>query len=187
MVKFSKEGDFITPDDDAEVAKDAEFTVLADQTLVGWVKFNGEGEPPDKIMGLLYDGFVMPLKDKLPDRDESKWELGLDGEPADPWQHHQYLVLQNTKTLEMFTFVTSSKSGRRAVGELLKHYERTLKKHPDELPVVRLRAGGYNHKDSRVGWVNTPVFQVVGKTNKDSVATPDTSVGGLIDDEVPHL
>jgi hypothetical protein len=29
-----------------------------------------------------------------------------------PWQHQIYLVLQNTLTLELFTFTTSSKTGR---------------------------------------------------------------------------
>ena len=46
MVKFSKEGKFVTHDDGKEVDENAEFTALCDQTLVGWVKFNGEGEPP---------------------------------------------------------------------------------------------------------------------------------------------
>ena len=54
MVKFSKEGKFVTSDDDQEIPEDAEFTVLAEETLIGWCKFNGEGEPPDRIMGLLY-------------------------------------------------------------------------------------------------------------------------------------
>jgi hypothetical protein len=31
----------------------------------------------------------------------------------------------------MFTFVTSSKTGRRAVVDLLRHYDRTHKAHPD--------------------------------------------------------
>src|SRR5262245_52189728 len=122
MIKFSKDAIFVTHDDGQEVAKDAEFAVLAEETLIGWVKFNGDGEPPDRIMGLLYDGFVMPPKESLPDRDESKWELRLDGKPDDPWKHHQYLVLQHTGTAELFTFVTSNKTGRRAVGNLLKHF-----------------------------------------------------------------
>ena len=185
MVKFSKEGTFITTDDDEEVSKDAEFAALCDETLVGWVKFNGEGEPPDRVMGLLYDGFVMPQRATLGDLDEKEWDEGLDGKPADPWQHHIYLVLQDIKTLEMFTFVTSSKTGRRAVVDLLRHYDRTHKTHPDELPVVRLRTGGFNHKIERIGWVNTPKFQVVGKTNRASVTKPDTSVAAFIDDELP--
>ena len=45
----------------------------------------------------------------------------------------------------MFTFATSSKTGRRAVGNLLRHYDTDAENHPDELPVVRLRKGGFPH------------------------------------------
>ena len=77
MIKFNgKDGKFITTDDDPEVAEAVEFIALCAETLVGWVKFNGVGEPPDRMMGLLYDGFVMPPKESLPDRDESQWEEG---------------------------------------------------------------------------------------------------------------
>ena len=36
-------------------------------------------------------------EESLGDLDKSQWDEGLDGEPADPWQHHQYLVLQDTE------------------------------------------------------------------------------------------
>ena len=136
-------------------------------------------------MGLLYDGFVMPARESLGDLDQKHWELGLDGQPADPWQHQMYLVLQHTETLELFTFVTSSKTGRRAVGNLLRHYDRMHKTHPGELPVVRLRTGGFQHKDARVGFVSTPVFVVCGRRPADSVAKPDTSTAAFIDDKLP--
>ena len=157
---------------------------LADQTLIGWVKFRGEGEPPDRMMGLLYVDFVMPARETLGDLDPKKWQLGLDNQPADPWQHHQYLVLQDTETSELFTFVTSSKTGRRAVVTLLRHYDRMRSNHPDELPVVRLRKGGFNHSDTRVGWVSTPVFVVCGRAPSDSAVKPDTSIGTFLNDEI---
>ena len=94
-------------------------------------------------------------------------------------------MLQDTKTLELFTFVTSTKTGRRAVGNLLRHYNRTKKTNPNELPVVRLRTGGYQHKIARVGFVVTPVFVVVGRQSRDSVAKPDTSIGTYLNDDIP--
>ena len=106
-------------------------------------------------------------------------------QPADPWQHQQMIVLQNTETQELFTFSTSSKTGRRAVGNLLRHYTRMRKTHPDELPVIRLGKGGFEHKDKRVGFVDTPVFVVVGRAPRDSATKPDTSVGAFLDDEIP--
>ena len=142
MVKFTKDGKFATTDDGEPLPEGSEFIVLADQTLIGWVRFHDDA-PPDRVMGLLYDGFVMPPRNSLGDTDEAEWPAGLSGAPADPWQHHIYLVLQQPETTELFTFVTSSITGRRAVGNLLRHYDRMRRTHPDELPVVRLKVGGY--------------------------------------------
>jgi hypothetical protein len=95
------------------------------------------------------------------------------------------LVLQNTETQELFTFVTASQTGRRAVGNLLRHFNRTQKTKPDELPVVRLRTGGFEHKTPGVGWVSTPVFVVCGRTSRDSAVKPDTSTEAYLDDKMP--
>jgi hypothetical protein len=184
-IKFDgKDGRYITPDDDKPIPEDNEYVALCDQTVVGWVKFNGKGEPPDQIMGALYDGFVMPPRESVGDLDQSKWPLGLDGRPQDPQLHQIYLVLQNTVTMEMYTFATTTPTGRRAVGTLLRHYNRTRKAHPDDCPVVRLGVGGFNHPDERVGWVKTPVFVVVGRRPRDSSAVPDTSPGGDMNDKI---
>ena len=182
LIKFDKSGKFVTTDDGSEIDEGAEFAALCDQTVVGWQRFNGPGEPPDKVMGLLYDGFVMPPREALGDADPAQWEEGLAGEPQDPWQHAQLLVLQDTRTSELFTFATRSTTGRRAVGTLLKHYDRMQKTNPGELPVIRLRTGGFQHKDARVGFVITPVFVVVGRQSRDSVAKP---IGGYLNDEIP--
>lgn len=185
MIKFGKEGTFTTPDDGETIADTADFVALADQTLVGWLKFNGQGEPPDRRMGLLYDGFAMPKRETLGDDDATKWELGLDGRPQDPWQHHVYLVLQRGDTAELFTYVTSSVTGRRAIGNLLRHYDRLSKTHADAYPVIRLKTGGFNHRDERVGWVSTPVLAVVGRAPKDSAAKPDSSPAADVSDAIP--
>jgi hypothetical protein len=185
MIKFGKDGKFITADDDEAVSDDTDFIALCDQTLIGFIRFNGSGNPPDRAMGLLYDGFVMPPRETLGATDVSKWELGLDGKPQDPWQHHIYLVLQRGDSAEMFTYVTSSITGRRAIGNLLRHYDRLQKTHPDMYPVVRLKVGGFQHRDDRVGWVATPMLAVVGRQPKDSAAKPDTSLATQMGDEIP--
>jgi hypothetical protein len=87
MIKFSKDGRFITQDDGEPIGDGVDFIALCDQTLIGRIRFNGEGEPPNYAMGLLYDGYVMPPRETLGDSDPSRWELGLDGKPQDPWQH----------------------------------------------------------------------------------------------------
>ena len=137
-------------------------------------------------MGLLYDGYVMPRRGSLGDTDPAKWELGLDGKPQDPFQHHVYLVLQRGDTQELFTYVTGSLTGRRAVGNLCRHYDRLQRSHPGMYPVIRLKVGGFNHRDERVGWVSTPVLAIVGRAQKDSGAKPDTSLAADMNDEIPH-
>jgi hypothetical protein len=182
MVKFSKNNTFIINDTQEEISPETEFIAVCDQTLVGWIKFSGEeGVPPTRIMGLLYGGFVKPDREELGDLDQSKWPIGLSGLPDDPWKHQQYLVLQNADTKEFFTFVTQSKTGRSAVGTLLRHYERMRK------PVVRLQTGGFPHRDERVGWVTTPIFVVRGRAPADSSTRPDTSARGDLDDEIPDF
>src|SRR5262249_9281998 len=123
----------------------------------------------------------------LGDDDQTKWEIGLDGKPADPWQHHMYLVLQRGSTSELFTYVTSSITGRRAVGNLLRHYNRLQKTKPDCYTLIWLIVGGFRHKDDRVGWVATPVLAVVGRAPKDGTAKPDTSVAADMADQIPFL
>jgi len=186
LIKFSKDGKFITNDDGESIGDDVDFIALCDQTLIGYVKFNGEGMPPDRHMGLLYDGFAMPQRETLGDTDVAKWEIGLDGKPSDPWQHHVYLVLQRGDTAELFTYAASSLTGRRAIGHLLRHYDRLQKTHADMFPVIRLKVGGFQHRDERVGWVHVPVFAVVGRAPKDSAAKPDSSIGADLNDEIPY-
>jgi hypothetical protein len=187
MIRFDgKAGRYITTDDDEPVAVEGtDYVALCDQTLIGWMKFNGEGERPDRAMGPLYGGFVMPPRETLGNTDQSDWEDGLDGRPQDPWQHHVYLVLQRGDTGELFTLVTSSITGRRCIGNLLKHYDRLQQTHADFYPVVRLKVGGFNHRDPRVGWINFPVLAVVGRHPKDNVAKPDSSVAADMNDALP--
>jgi hypothetical protein len=180
LLKFSK-GRFFTSDDDKDVPENARFTVLAEETLVGWVRFRPDSAP-DRVQGLLYGGFQMPPRGVLGDTDQNTWEVGLDNKPSDPWQHHLQLVLQEAGSGELYTFVTSTPTGRSAVGKLLRHYERTKKKQPDELPVVQLRVGGFPHKDPRVGWVATPTFVVCGSTNANGVPK---SAAEELNDKIP--
>lgn len=186
LIKFSKDAKFVLADTDELVDENAEFIALCDQTLIGWIKFFNDGEtPPSRIQGLLYDGFKLPPQNTLDDRDPAEWPAGPSGAPEDPWKHQMLLVLQDTGTQELFTFGTTSITGRAAVGTLLKHYDRMRRANADEVPVVRLRVGGFNSKKPGVGWVATPVFAIVGRTPRDSAAKPDTSVAADLNDRIP--
>jgi hypothetical protein len=56
-------------------------------------------------------------------------------------------------------------------------------KDPDQLPVIKLRAGGYD--DRRYGWVKTPAFEFVGKAPKTNATAAETSVSADMDDAIP--
>src|SRR5262245_26164785 len=150
---------------------------------ISWLKFNEDGEAPERIQGLLYDGFRMPSRNELGDLDESKWPEGLDGRRSDPWLHQISIVLQRLDTGELFTFSTTTNTGRRACGTLLRHYDRIRREGQGALPIVRLTSGQFKHRDSRIGQVSVPVFQVVGKTSQDRVAKPTPAEA--LDDEIP--
>ena len=191
LVKFSKEGRFVTADDDQPIDDNIDFFALCDETQIGWIKFSQEeGVPPERRMGLLYDGFVMPRRESLGDLEPNEWPEGLSGQPEDVWRHQINLVMQQTDTRELFTFSTQSMTGRRAVGNLLRHYDRNRRAAPGDVPIIRLRAGGFQHKDERIGWVSVPVFAVVGHAPRDNTARPelpppDTSVAADMNDAIP--
>ena len=191
LIKFGKGGVFVFADDGEPVPESADFLALCGEVLVGWIRFHRDGEtPPDRICGLLYGGFILPSRSTSGDTDETQWEPGLSGQAEDPWKHQILLPLQNTETKEFFTFGTTSQTGRRSIGGLLKHFDRMQKSNPAEVPVVRLKASGFNHRDERVGWVPVPQFAIVGRAPRDDAAKPelpppDTSPAGDMNDEIP--
>ena len=187
LLKFGKGGTFVAADTDEEIDPEQAFTALCDQVAIGFQKFQ-EDAPPIRHMGLLYGDppFVMPRRESLGDNDPSLWPLGLDGQPQDVWQHTIFLPLQKGDgSAELFTFSTSSRTGRRAVGNLLRHYDRLRRTHPDDYPIVKLKAGGFTHRDERIGWVAVPAFAVCGRAPRDSVAQPDSSLEADLNDKIP--
>lgn len=184
LIKFDgKEGKFIFVDTEETVSDAEDFVALADQTLAAYVKFQSE-QAPARIGGLLYaPDFALPPRDRLGDNDPKRWEIGLSGRPEDPWKEELMVVLKCPATMELLTFSTVSKTGRRAVGNLLKHYDRLQATSPGSFPVVRLKPGGY--QDSRYGWVHVPNFIVVGVSAGHTAAIPDTSLKTEMDDLIP--
>ena len=183
--KFAKDGAFRKTGDDAEVPAGTELVVVYDQIQAGWIRFNGKGNPPDRHMGAIFDGYTPPKREELGDTEESQWETDLSGRPADPWQHQMLVPMQNPESGELLIFTTSSVTGRRAVGNLVNYCDRLRVREPDAYPVVKLQVSGFQHRDDRVGWVKTPAFAVVGKAPKDGTAVPNTSVAGDLDDAIP--
>src|SRR5829696_1368223 len=60
LVEFTKDGVFATKDDGEPIDPAVELAALVDETVAGWIKFPGDGGPPERIQGLIFQGFVMP-------------------------------------------------------------------------------------------------------------------------------
>jgi hypothetical protein len=184
LFKFSKDQRFRRVDDGEEIPLGREFTVVYDQIQVGWIKFNGKGELPERKMGALFQGFVPCPRDELGDDDQSLWEVGLSGKPADPWQQQILLPLQ-AEDGELFIFGTTSITGRRAVGRVIDECRKMLRREPNDYPVIKLALSSFQHREERIGRVTVPAFVRVGKTPKTGVAAIDTSVAADMGDEIP--
>jgi hypothetical protein len=59
-----------------------------------------------------------------------------------------------------------------------------LKHDAGSYPIVKLAPSGY--PDKRFGWVNKPVFAIIGRTPKNSAMVPDSSVATDMDDSIPY-
>jgi hypothetical protein len=184
LLKLTQNGEFRTKDTDEKIERAVEFVCLANETFVGWQKFNGPGEPPDRIMGLLYGGFNLPAKDTLPDRDEALWLPGLSGTPEDPWKYTMCAVLRKVENNELYTFSTDSRSGCQAVTALLRHFNQMEKRGESAFPVVRLEAI-LKDRVKVPGTYHVPMFVIVGRSPKESFEKPDTSLEADTGDEIP--
>jgi hypothetical protein len=187
MIKFDpKEGLYLRQDTEEAIDGSRQFFALCHDVLVGRMRFNGPGMAPDRAMGLFYSDWVEPARETLGDLDQTKWQIGLDGLPSDPWTQQMYLPLADLETKELFTLVTSSKSGRRAVGNLLRSYDRLRQAKPGHVPIVCLRKGGFQHSDSRIGWVTVPTLVVMGSAEQDGSIMPDARAeADPFDQELP--
>jgi hypothetical protein len=186
FIKFDgKGGAFCKQIDDEKIPEGTEAVLIYDQIRVGWIKFQGKGNPPIRHMGPVFAGFVAPERDTLGDLDEADWEEGLSGKPVNPWQFQILLPLQDTKTGELMIFGTTSITGRRACDNLILMCARMQQREPDDYPVVRLDVSGFEHRDERVGWVKTPAFTRVGKAPKADVSAAASSVADDMSDQIP--
>jgi hypothetical protein len=172
LVKFNgKEGHFILASSGDPLDQMKRYIARLPDMWIGWVKFNGEGEPPSRVGGLLYDNYVMPPRECLDDTDESEWPLGLDDQPTDPWLIQFLIPIQDAGTWEILTFGTTSPTGRTAVGALLRAYNRKRRTNPDEVPIIQLAPSSYQHRT--FGKVNIPRFVICGWTKYDGTSEPE--------------
>jgi hypothetical protein len=185
FIKFAKDGVYRKQKDETAIPTGTEVTVVYDQIRVGWIRFNGRGQQPERRMGPVFDGYVPEARESLGDSDPDKWEIGLSGKPADPWQFQVLVPMQDTKTGELYIFGTTSLTGRNACDDVIAKCARMLTMEPEFYPVVKLDVSGFQHRDDRIGWVKTPTFPRIGKAPKSDASAVQTSLEDQLNDVIP--
>jgi hypothetical protein len=130
-------------------------TLVALGTTAAWVKWSG-GKPVEYIMR--QPGKKLPERDELGDLDKTKWELGPDGQPKDPWQNTRFVYFVDPVSAEAYTFVTASWGGRQAVNDLADQIQRVRYGNPGGSPLVELHAEPWGTKYGRK---SKPFFKVI--------------------------
>lgn len=161
LLKFSK-GEWLAGRDGELIDEGAELVAGCDGLEIGWTKWQ-DFKPVEFRMGLLSQGFVPAKRNELPDQDPLMWPRDeTSGQPRDPWQASNTLVLMDAETKGLYTFAAASKGALGAVGRLMGIYGKHIRQAPDMLPVVALMSDSYKHSNKAFGRIAFPVLKVTG-------------------------
>lgn len=162
LLKFSK-GDYLVGQNGDIMQEGTQLAVNMNELLVGWIKWQDK-KPAEQLMGRLADRFVPAKRDALGDTDKSLWETDDDGNPQDPWQFTNYLLMKMPGIDDqdaLFTFTASSHGGIGAITKLCDSYSKLRRmRSPGEMPVIKLGVERYQHK--KYGWIKNPEFKITG-------------------------
>jgi hypothetical protein len=161
LLTFSKFGEFVAGKDKVVVPFGTRVVVHVPSMLIGYVRWK-DNRRVDYKMGLLEEGFVPPKRDELGYLDKSEWETYEEGGAKDPWQFSNQVVMTGVKEDAVYTFTTSSKTGRSSLGMVVKDYGHHIRQAPDEYPVVELQRSSYRDRRPGIGEVRIPFFKIVG-------------------------
>jgi hypothetical protein len=103
------------------------------------------GKPIDSIFGRIGDRFQVPARESLGHTDETKWPIGLNGEPADPWQYSFRLPMLDVVLNDQATWIGSSWGAQKEFKLLSRRYGADRHKHPGCAPVVKLTSEIVRH------------------------------------------
>jgi hypothetical protein len=117
----------------------------------------------------------LPDRKDLGDTDSSKWELGEDGQPRDPWVLQWLLPMSLLDAVgDLVVLSSSSKGGIAAIGTLCQVYGRSPRN--GLLPIVALKCASYKHPV--YGKVLKPDLPIVGYHGTGLQAATSTGPGG---------
>jgi hypothetical protein len=195
LLKFIK-GKYKVRDD--EVPLGTQYVAHANQLTYCWTKFVDK-KRVDRHHGKAAEKWRPPRREELDDNDKSKWEIGLDGKPKDPWCFQHLLPFEHPESGEVVIFTTASVGGKIATEELVREYARRLKrKGLRSLPIVSLASKdmptrGYGdvlrpHFEID-GWEDAPDPPAAVNGGNPPAADPDDAPqqrrAAEIDDEIP--
>jgi hypothetical protein len=197
LIKFSK-GEFLKGQDLEVVPDSTAFAVACDLTLKGFIRWF-DGKPAEHRIVRIASGAPLPRREDLGYLDQGQWPMDPQGKPRDPWQPAMYVPMMSTSG-ELATFTTGSVSGIKSVNRLLQRYATHAARHPDDYPIVRLKASFFMHSDRAIGKVFYPDFEAAGYVDKAefcdaleaigvSINRPDQAAlpkpADEMDDEIP--
>jgi hypothetical protein len=155
-----KKGKWLLGRDKNEIADGTNWIALMNLASNGYLRWNADKTATHRDVGKISEGWVLPDRSTLPDRDPAVWPSALSGKCEDPWKECCYLPLVSPDGETMATFATNTPTGVNAFWRYIERYGWLAHRHPGADPIVALEAGGYN--DRRYGWVDTPGFRIVG-------------------------
>jgi len=159
LLRFDKGGaSYVAGQECREIKLGTRMIVYMPSLRLGYLRWE-DAHPIEGPSGLLVDGFVLPPRDTLDNTpDESLWEKDEEGNPVNPWLLSNDLVMYDPQTGQFYTFVTTTRGGLGAIGELSKEYAHHIRQHPGELPSVLLKGGSYLHRKRSRGRIHYPIF-----------------------------
>jgi hypothetical protein len=188
-IRFNgKDAKYVLLNGDPLPLKDTDtFVFLSDQVWAGWIKFHRDGNtPPTRVQGMLTDGFRLPPRNSLGETDESKWEVGLSGQPEDPWKHQIVGLLQKTDSDELYSFLATNPTSRGAVTDLISHCQRRKRSGKNDYPIVKLGTSSFERREPPKVKVWKPHFTVVGHQPKEGIVDPaNASLSADMSDRIP--
>jgi hypothetical protein len=174
-----------TLDDGVEMPAGAEFVGYLHEMQGGWIKFNPRAAP-DVRMVRISDDAEVPPRDTLGDLDDTKWPLGLSGEPEDPWKEQFVIPLRRHDAGgELFFYIARGTVAMNSVRALL----RSWRWHPNRQagldPVIRIENGTYPSKRFG-GRKPKPILTIINwVTETGAPPPPPPPIGVAMRDEIP--
>ena len=140
-------GIFRTVDDGVEVPVGTRFVAFLHETRKGYIKFNGQGVPPDVRMVRIDENAKVPERDELGDNDQSQWPIGLSGEPKDPWKPQSAIPMpRHDSGGELYVYVARGIVAMNSAGDLLGRWRYHPKRKVGLVPVIHIESGTYPSK-----------------------------------------